>query len=122
MLNIIRYFILVEGLSFIIASLVHAGVLFSGYEHYRASVAEGVIGVVLLFGTVLAFIRPGWTRIVGLAVQGFALLGTMVGVFMVAIGVGPHTIPDITYHIVILAVIVWGLAVSIRRKPDSVTG
>lgn len=29
---------------------------------------------------------------------GFALLGTFVGVFTIAIGIGPRTVPDIVFH------------------------
>ncbi|MFN2556638.1 MAG: hypothetical protein ABR592_07155 [Nitriliruptorales bacterium] len=43
-----------------------------------------------------------------IAAQGFALLGTLVGVFTIVVGVGPRTAPDIVYHFVILAVLMWG--------------
>jgi hypothetical protein len=62
----------------------------------------------------LSFIRPAWTRWVGLAAQGFALLGTLVGIFTIAIGVGPRTVPDVVYHAVIVVVLVWGLIVTAR--------
>jgi hypothetical protein len=70
------------------ASLVHAGILLSGYEHSRAATAEGVIALVLLGGLVAGLIRPASARTVALAVQGLALLGTLVGAFTIAIGVG----------------------------------
>src|SRR5919198_626830 len=38
----IRLFLLFEAATFIVASLVHAGFLISGYEHARARIAEGV--------------------------------------------------------------------------------
>jgi hypothetical protein len=50
-------------------------------------------------GAALTWVRPAWVRRVGLAAQGFALLGTLVGVFTIAIGVGPRTLPDVVYHI-----------------------
>jgi len=31
----------------------------------------------------------------------------MVGLFAIAVGVGPHTGPDVAYHLGILAVLVW---------------
>jgi hypothetical protein len=110
----IRLFVLLEGAAFIAAALIHFGVLFSGYEHQRAGTAESVIGTVLLLSWVSTLVRPGSTRAIGLAVQAFALLGTLVGIFTIAIGVGPRTGPDIAYHIVIALVLVCGLAVAGR--------
>ncbi len=46
--------------------------------------------------------------------QGFALFGTLVGVFTIAVGVGPRTIADIIYHVGIVALLIWGLAVAVR--------
>jgi hypothetical protein len=110
----IRLFVLFEGVAFIAAALIHFGVLFSGYEHQKAGTAESVIGTVLLLGWVSTLVRPGSTRAIGLAVQAFALLGTLVGIVTIAIGVGPRTGPDIAYHIVIALVLVCGLAVAGR--------
>jgi hypothetical protein len=86
----IRLFLLFEGIAFITASLVHLGVLIHGQEHRPAGNAEGVICIVLLIGFVLSCILPGWTPGIGIAVQAFALL---VGIYTVAIAVGPWTIP-----------------------------
>jgi hypothetical protein len=110
----ILWLMLFEGATFIVASLVHSGVLVSGYEHRQARIAEGVIGIVLLGAAALAWIRPAWTRQAGLGGQGFALLGTFVGVFTILIGVGPRTVPDIAYHTFIVAVLLWGLILTKR--------
>jgi hypothetical protein len=112
----IRSFLLFEAATFIVAALVHSGILIQGYEHGRARIAEGVIALVLLAGAALTWVRPDWTRRAGLVAQGFALLGTLVGLFTVAIGVGPRTVPDIVYHIGILVVLIWGLAVTVRAR------
>ena len=113
----IRLFLLIEGGAFIAAALTHFGVLMDGYKHRRAGTAETVIGIVLLVGLALTWIRPASTRRIGLAVQGFALVGTLVGIFTIAIGVGPRTVPDIVYHVCIVIVLVSGL----RRRANSVT-
>lgn len=110
----IRLFVLLEGATFASAALVHFGVLLDGYQHRKAGIAESVIATVLLAGLALTWIRPAWTRTVGLAVQAFALLGTLVGVFTIAIGVGPRTVPDVAYHVAIVAVLAWGLVVAAR--------
>ena len=73
----------------------------------------------LLAGFALTWARPGSTRQIGVAAQGFALFGTLVGIFTIALGVGPRTAPDIVYHIVIVAVLVSGLVGAVRAKPDA---
>jgi hypothetical protein len=105
----IRIFLLVEAATFVVASLIHSGAFITGYEHQQARIAEGVIAIVLLVGAVLTWIRPAWTRRAGLAAQGFALLGTLVGIFTIFVGVGPRTVADIAYHLAIVLVLVWGL-------------
>ena len=108
----IRFFLLFEAASFIAASLVHSGVLITGYEHQKARIAESVLAIVLLFAAALTWARPTWTRKAGLAAQGFAFLGTMVGIFTIAVGVGPRTVPDVVYHLTLVAVLVWGLVIA----------
>ncbi len=114
MTQTIRLFMVLEAASFVAASLVHSGVLITGYEHPQARVGEGVIAAVLIAGLVVSFARREWTRWVGLAAQGFALLGTLVGIFTIAVGVGPRSVPDLVYHAAILTVLVWGLIVTAR--------
>lgn len=110
----VRVIMLGEAASFAVASLIHSGRLIQGYEHRQARIAEGVIATVLLIGVVVSVIRPAWLRVVGLGAQGFALLGTFVGVFTIAIGVGPRTLPDVFYHIGIVVVLAWGLVLAKR--------
>src|SRR5512138_798732 len=114
----LRILLLVEGGSFLAASLVHRGVLVAGYEHDRAAVAETVIGAVLLAGLAASAVRPPWTRAAGIAAQSFALAGTLVGITMVAIGVGPRTAPDVVYHAAILTLLAAGLAWTVRSGRD----
>jgi hypothetical protein len=87
-----------------------------GYEHLWAGRAEGVIGIALLIGYVLTWILPGWTRGIGIAVQALALLGTSVGIYTIAIGIGPRTIPDITFHTAIAIALISGLVVTARAQ------
>jgi hypothetical protein len=93
-----------------------------GYQHRQAGTAESVIGIVLFIGLVLTWIRPVSTRGISVAVQAFALLGTLVGIFTLVIGVGPRTAPDILYHVCIVIALVSGLIVAAQRgfmKPGS---
>ncbi len=112
----IQLFMLVEAASFSAASLVHSGYLIRGYEHAYARIAEGIIAVVLLAGLVLALIRPDWTRGIGLFGQGFALLGTLVGLYTIATGIGPRSLLDLVFHITILVVLGCGLVFTAYRR------
>jgi hypothetical protein len=105
-----------EALLFLCASFVHRGILLGGYEHASAATAEGTIGLVLLLGLVAVHVRPRSARGIALGVQGFALLGTLVGVLMIAIGVGPQTRADHAFHLVLLVVLISGLAALFRSK------
>jgi hypothetical protein len=113
-MSAIRRFMIVEAVSFAVAARIHSGHLIAGYEHPRARIAETVIALVLLVGLAVTWIRPALLRPVGLAAQGFALLGTLVGLFTIAIGIGPRTLPDVLYHVVIVVVLALGLRVAKR--------
>jgi hypothetical protein len=64
-------FLTAETALFAAASLVHAGILASGFEHARAMIAEGVIGAVLGLGLLALLIWPTRGPIIALAAQGF---------------------------------------------------
>jgi hypothetical protein len=110
----IRIFLAIEAAAFITAAMTHLGVLVSGYEHRPAGTAEGVIGCVLLAGLILSWIWAAATRVIGIVVQSFALLGTAVGLYTIAIGIGPRTVPDLAFHAIIVIVLLWGVVVAIR--------
>jgi hypothetical protein len=107
---------LFEAATFVAAALIHFGVLAHGYEHRKAGIAESVIGIVLLIGFACSWIWPRSIRRIGLAAQGFALFGTLVGIVTIAIGVGPRTVPDVAYHVFIVIVLVSGLVTAGRAK------
>jgi hypothetical protein len=104
-----RVFLGVEALVFAFAALFHGGVLAEGYEHREARIAEGLIAVALTFGLVAVVVRPAWTLVAALAAQGFALIGTVVGAVMIAIGIGPRSAPDVALHATMLALLTAGL-------------
>lgn len=108
--------LIVEAFVFLIAALVHFGLLMHGYEHARAGIAEGVIAAVLAIGVLGGFFYPGWKRAVALSVQAFALLGTLLGALMIAIGVGPQTIPDRLYHGFLFVLLIGGARVILRKN------
>ena len=106
----VRAFLGIEALAFWMASLVHSGALFRGYEHRQAMVAEGVIGMVLALGLLLILAHPRATRGVGSVVQAFALLGTLVGIFTMVIGIGPQSRLDVGLHAMFVIVLVAGVS------------
>ena len=70
----------------------------------------------LVAGAMLTWIRPASARASGLPAQGFALPGTLVGIFTIVIAVGRRSVLDIIYHVAIVAVLVRGLVVSWRTR------
>jgi uncharacterized membrane protein YtjA (UPF0391 family) len=82
----IRLFLAAQALTFLIAAFIHRGFLFSGYQHRAASMGESAIAFVLFIALLLTWMRPANTRLFGLLRQGFALLGTLVGLYTIAIG------------------------------------
>lgn len=117
----IRLLIFGEAVVFLVAALVHAGMLIDGYQHREARVAETVIASVLFLGAVLSWVGPSLTRTLGIAVQAFALLGTLVGVSMIIVGVGPRTILDVVYHLGIVGLLLWGVIVTVRLPAHDTT-
>jgi hypothetical protein len=108
----IRTFMLVQVATFLLAATFHFGVLVQGYADSRAGIAESVIASVLLAGLIATWIRPAGIRRIGLASQGFALAGTLVGLFTIVIGIGPRTVPDLVIHAATVAELLAGLAVT----------
>ena len=115
MFSTIQWFLLFEAAAFLAASFVHRGMIITGFAHRQASIAESVIGIVLLVSLAASRVRPRAVRGIGLAAQGFALLGTLVGAVMIAIGVGPRSIPDVVFHAGLIILLVSGLVTAARR-------
>ena len=118
----VRTFLCIEAAAFGVAALVHAGVLVDGYRHREAAIAESVIAGVLTIGLVLSLMRPSSSRAAGLAAQAFALVGTFVGLFTIAIGVGPQSRFDLALHVGFVALLTAGLAVVAGRRAETRRG
>jgi hypothetical protein len=116
--QVARAWMLVEALTLGIASMVHAGLLVPGYAHPQARTAEAVIATVLVLASVETWLRPAGARRAAIFGQGFALLGTLVGLLTIVIGIGPHTVPDVVYHTLLLAMLAAGLTMAVRCRPD----
>ena len=105
-----RLFLVFEAATFLAAAVIHAGALGERHRHGEAAIAETVIAIVLIAALALAWTPHPWPARLAVLAQGFALAGTLVGLFTIAIGVGPRTIPDVAYHVAIVFVITAGLA------------
>jgi hypothetical protein len=111
----LRALLLFEAATFAVAAAIHFGALLDGYEHTKAGRAESVIGVVLLAGFGLTWASPRRARLAAIGTQAFAILGVCVGLFTIAVGVGPRTALDVAYHVAILAVLATGLVMALRE-------
>jgi hypothetical protein len=109
----IRLFLLIEGVSFLLAALVHSGMLIEERLDPGAAIAESVIAIALLGAFGLAALSLERTRTLGLAAQGFALAGTLIGTYLTAI-VELGTVPDVVYHVTMLLVLSSGLVVAAK--------
>ena len=114
--SVVRVILTVATVAFGLATPIHAGVLISGYEHHKAATAESIIAPVLALGFIATLLWPASIRNIALCVEGFALLGTPVGVFMIVIGIGPRTVFDIVLHALLIAGLVAGLIVTWRSR------
>ena len=116
MRQIIRLMLAIEAPCFIAAGVIHSGLLVAVDIHHQAAIAESVIGAVLLISLALTWIWPNQTWLIGLIVQAFATLGTLVGVYTIIVGFGPRGAADLVFHIVMLAVLGWGLVTTARFR------
>ena len=96
--------------AYVAGALTHFGALFSGLQHWRAAIAESIItaALVLGLGLYIAYRRPG----IAFSAQIFALLGTLVGLVMILIGVGPQSTFDDVLHALMLSLLAAGLEVT----------
>lgn len=122
MTGLVRSFLSFEAAVFGAAAVMHLGVLVPGHAHAKAATAESVIALVLFSGLVATVAAPASSRTIGVVAQGFALLGTLVGVLTIAVGVGPRTLVDLLTHAAMIALLAGGLAAVTRRRPAGAAG
>lgn len=111
----VRGFLILQAAIFLAAVSIHFAVLFDGYRHRAAGTAESVIAIVLLAGLVFTWTPSPWPRRAAIAAQAFAIFGVLVGLFTIAIGVGPRTVLDLTLHASMLVALIAGLAITLRK-------
>ena len=88
-------------------------------EIAKAGTAESVIGIVLLVGLVLTWIRLNQRAGSAWQFKRSRCLERWLVSSRFAIGVGPRTAPDIAYNVSIVVVVVCGLVVTARARAGS---
>ncbi len=116
MKSLIQLFLAVQFALFAFAASAHFGV-FTDMNDPGAAIAETVIAVVLLAGLARTFTKAADVRSVALGTQGFALLGTLIGITLV-LTVGPTETFDVTVHSLMLITLLAGLAVTSRAPRE----
>jgi len=114
---IIRGFMSLQLAIFLFAASIHFDLLLEGFGHRAAGIAESIIAAVLLLGLILSWAPLRWARGAAVATQSFGILGVIVGLFTIAVGVGPRTVLDLTIHGAMLVVLIAGLIVTLQSRP-----
>jgi len=119
-IKVMRGALALQAAIFLVAVSIHFGLLFQGYSHRAAGTAESIIAVALLVALVVTLLSPSRARVVAIAAQSFGILGVIVGLFTIAIGVGPRTALDLGLHALMLITLVAGLIIAIQNKTRAV--
>ena len=106
----IRGFLLLQIVIFLSMITIHFGLLIGGYSHRGAGAAESVITAILVAGLLLTWMPPLWSRRAASAAQSIGILGVLLGLFTIALGIGPRTILDLAVNGVLLLALIAGLA------------
>jgi hypothetical protein len=118
----LRPIMAVAALSLLVVAALHAGLIFPGPFNDAAMYETGVASV-LIVGLGLTFIGPASARWGGLVATVLALAGASIGLYMALRGLGPNTVPDIVYHVALIALLLAGVAaawrVPSRRLPSA---
>ena len=64
----------------------------------------------------MTLLSPSRARLVAIAAQSFGILGVVVGLFTIAIGIGPRTGLDLGLHALMLITLIAGLIIAIQSK------
>jgi hypothetical protein len=112
----IRTLLIVQVALFAFAALTHFGLIASSHRHRPAGTAESVIGSVLLIGLLLTWMIPSSIRSIAMAVQTFALLGTLVGIATIIVGIGPRSMLDFFFHASMAVTLVTGLIITLKAS------
>jgi hypothetical protein len=111
----LRVLMLVEAASLVGVAALHSAVLTDG-RYNQAAIYEGSIAVILGIGLALTFIGPSVAWAVGIVAQAVAIAGASIGFYLAVGGIAPNSIPDIVYHVVLIALLAIGLVAAWRVR------
>ena len=110
MLNTLRVLMVVAAVSLLVAAALHAGLIIPGPFDSAAPYETGV-AVILLVGLGITFIGGTAARWGALVL---ALGGASIGLFLALRGLAPNTVPDIVYHVALVAALLVGIVLAWR--------
>jgi hypothetical protein len=111
----VRGFLLLQIVILLSMVSIHFDLLIGGYRHRNAGTAESVISAALVAGLLLTWTPPPWSRRAATAAQSFGILGVLVGLFTIALGIGPRTTLDLALNSALLLTLIAGLAITLRK-------
>lgn len=116
MTHVLRWILAAAALSLFVVAAVHAGLVIPG-PFDEAAVYEASVGVVLTIGLGLTFVGPTVARWGGITALVIALVGASIGMYMAIRGIGPNSVPDMVYHVALIAFLLTGIVVAWRAGP-----
>ena len=111
----VRGFLLLQIVILLSMVSMHFGLLIGGYRHRNAGTTESVIALFLVAGLLLTWMPPPWNRRAATASQSFGILGVLVGLFTIALGIGPRTMLDLALNAALLLTLIAGLTITLRQ-------
>ncbi|HVB60875.1 MAG TPA: hypothetical protein VNE61_06735, partial [Ktedonobacteraceae bacterium] len=124
--TVISVLIVVEAVSFLVASLLHAGVQFPlGIAEPRneaAAIVEGLCGIFLAASAIVVFARAAWAWGVAVAAHVFSIAGVLLGIAAVSRGGAPGDEANAIYHPIILVVLIVTLILLVTRGARTALG
>ena len=110
----VRGFLLAEIAIILVIVSIHFGLLIDGYRHQNAGATELLLATVMVAGLLLTW-TPRWRRPAAITVQSFGTMGVMLGLFTIAVGIGPRTILDLSLNGILLLTLIAGLRMMLRK-------
>jgi hypothetical protein len=111
----VRGFLLLQIAILLSMVSIHFGLLIGGYDHRAAGATELLIAAVLVAGLLLTWTPWPRSRRAATAAQSFGIVGVLVGLFTIALGIGPRTMLDLTLNAALLLTLIAGLAITLRK-------
>jgi heme A synthase len=121
--------LLAEAVTLGIASYLHRNghiplgfTVIRGEQYALASVPEAVIGTVLAVGAAIVVTVPARARRAAISATGFGIFGFLLGTIFVLTSGRPSITIDLTYHAILLTVLIATLVMLALGRPRTASG